>query len=450
MNAPTPPVPSAPTPPGGVGDTLRILRDAPQQALARLEARIAAGRGDYRTWHNLAVGRANLEDLEGALVAVGRAREAAPASAITHYLAGKLLQAAGRPADALQAYDVVARCDSGFRRLAAQRGVAHFFLGEVEAARREFERAIEEDPLDTVARFNLAVIAVALHDFELARRTLEDLIAREPENASRTCQLLVELGGAQVVQETLTQTHRIKNFLGIVGDRLRRFVESTLECPDALSGEQREDLLAIRDDYERVYGDLVVFLRAIQPRPMKLAAIDLRRLLDRVVFVASHRAQGTKVERHYASELPLVRCDLDALQEAFLNLLLNAFDAVAEVPDRAGHVIVSAQPAGAHVRVSVTDNGAGIAPGNLARVFQFGFTTKGLGTGIGLSFTRRVVEEHGGTVLIESESGQGTTIHCQLPVAPVISESLANRSLRVHLFQDLRELILQEDDELGI
>lgn len=425
-----------------VSDTQRIVRDDPRRALKRLEERIQAGQADYRTWHNLAVAKANLGDLDGAIVAVRSSVQAAPDSVVTWFLKAKLLQEADLHEAALTAYERVAQLDPAYPRLTANRGVVRFFLDDLEGAIEDLDRALEEEPTDGAALFNLAVVHVVKKDFARAQRCLEKLIELEPHNASSYYPFLVELGRTQVIEETLTQTHRIKNFMGIVGDRLRRFVGRELTN---LDDEGQEDLEGIRDDYERIYGDLVVFLRAIQPRTMRIAAIDFRRLIDRVTFVAINKGEGVAVERHYADDLPMVRCDLDMLQEAFLNLLLNAIDAVEEADQETGLVKIQVEARGGGVEVAFIDDGVGIAEGDLARIFQFGFTTKSLGTGIGLSFTKKIIEQHGGTMTVESVPGEGTTIRCFLPASPTVSKNLSNRALRVQLFKEPRELILEED-----
>lgn len=431
-----------------VGDTLRILRDAPRQALLVLQHRIDSGAGDYRTWHNYAVAKANVGDLEGALEAVAVSLEQAPASVMTQFLYGKLLQEADRFADALTAYERVEELDPSCPRLYANQGVVRFFLDDTEGAVRDLTKALQADPQDTASLFNLAVVHMAAKSFRNAQQALEQLITLEPDRAAYYYQFLVELGRAQVIDETLTQSHRIKNFMGIVGDRLRRVCGSDI---DMLEADVRDDLLAVRDDYERVYGDLVIFLRAIQPRPIRLRTADLRRLLDRVVFVAVDKSSKVRVRREFEANLPEVHCDPDMLQEAFLNLLLNAIDAVEEGPREEGEVVIQARVQGDGVQVAFVDEGVGIRPGDLDRIFQFGFTTKSLGTGIGLSFTRKIVEQHGGKMEVESETGRGTSIRCFLPAKPQISETLTNQAFRVQLFQHPRELILEEPGvDLGI
>ena len=146
---------------------------------------------------------------------------------------------------------------------------------------------------------------------------------------------------------------------------------------------------------------------------------------------------------------------MDQMQEAFLNMLLNALDAVSgsesRDSDEPGRVRIRAELEDGGIAISFEDNGIGIPEGELDRIFQFGFTTKSLGTGIGLAYTRRIIEDHGGRIEVESREGTGTTLRCFLPLEPQISDNLANLAIRSQLLENPRELILEEDGEdLGI
>jgi signal transduction histidine kinase len=116
----------------------------------------------------------------------------------------------------------------------------------------------------------------------------------------------------------------------------------------------------------------------------------------------------------------LVEADPDRLAEAFINVIDNALDACRE----GGAVMVRTVPnpdSGDRICVEVTDTGDGIAAENLTKVFDPFFTTKpvGKGTGLGLAITCRVVEEHGGEIVIESALGKGTRVRILIPRSQV-------------------------------
>ncbi len=431
-------------------ETLRILRDDPRLALVRLEERVRCGAADQRTWHNLAVARARCGDLAGALQAIDEALVHAADSAPSHFLAGVLRRNAGDYAAALAAFARAAELSPEFPRLAANRGVARFFAGDREGAARDLEAAAALEPRDATCLFNLALAQVALKRFEAAAGTFARLIALEPESAPRYARLLVELGRAQAIEEVLSQTHRLKNFMAITTDGLRRWSERRR---GSLEAQTRAELEGLRADFEQIYSDTVSFLGAIRPYSMRPARVDLRRVLERLIFVVGNRCEGIEIVRDFAAEMPSVSCDVDQLQEAFLNLILNALEAVAasRADGRQGRVTIACAPAGEYVAIAVEDNGTGIAEADLDRIFTLGFTTKKLGAGVGLAYTRRVLEDHGGRIEIESRLGSGTRARCLVPIEAHVPKNLANLALHSQFLEDPRELILPEEEgDLGL
>ena len=116
-------------------------------------------------------------------------------------------------------------------------------------------------------------------------------------------------------------------------------------------------------------------------------------------------------------ELPEVECYPHLLNQVFLNVLVNAGQAI----EGEGRVTVRTRREDGRVRVSISDTGRGIQPEHRAKIFSAGFTTKpvGEGTGLGLSISRSiVVERHGGAMDFESEPGKGTTFHIVIPMHP--------------------------------
>jgi signal transduction histidine kinase len=143
---------------------------------------------------------------------------------------------------------------------------------------------------------------------------------------------------------------------------------------------------------------------------------DLNEVLDNTLKLARcefrHRIQ---VETDYG-QIPKVECDPHQLGQVFLNLLVNAGQAI----EGEGKVAVRTRLDGDSVVVSISDNGSGIPPEHHSEVFSSGFTTKpaGIGTGLGLAISRDiVVEAHGGMIDFESEPGKGTTFHIRIPVS---------------------------------
>lgn len=116
-----------------------------------------------------------------------------------------------------------------------------------------------------------------------------------------------------------------------------------------------------------------------------------------------------------AGELPEVECYPQMLNQVFLNLLVNAGQAI----EGAGTIAVRTREEGGEVHITIADSGRGMTPEQKAKAFQAGFTTKpvGEGTGLGLSIAKEIIEDkHGGTLDFESEPGVGTTFHIRIPV----------------------------------
>jgi signal transduction histidine kinase len=119
-------------------------------------------------------------------------------------------------------------------------------------------------------------------------------------------------------------------------------------------------------------------------------------------------------------ELPPFSCHLGAINQVFLNLILNAADAIEESvrgTGRIGHIGIKTRCEDGQIVIAVSDDGAGIPPAVRSRIFEQFFTTKpvGKGTGQGLAITRQIVLSHDGTITFSSEEGKGTTFLVRFP-----------------------------------
>jgi signal transduction histidine kinase len=144
---------------------------------------------------------------------------------------------------------------------------------------------------------------------------------------------------------------------------------------------------------------------------------DLRPLLEDVLHVASAQLRSrANVMREYDDDLPQVICAPQQLRQVFLNLVVNAAQAV----EPGGNVLVATRQDGGQVIVSVGDDGCGIAPDVIDRIFDPFFTTKpvGEGTGLGLGIAHQIVTSHDGAIEVESAPGRGTVFRVRLPAAP--------------------------------
>lgn len=157
-----------------------------------------------------------------------------------------------------------------------------------------------------------------------------------------------------------------------------------------------------------------------QAQGLKLAPLSVDALVGEAI--ADVHPADVAVACAIAADLPKVRADRDHLRSVIANLLLNAREAVAarhQQAESSGHIDVRASAAGPRVILEVKDNGCGMSPeflrDGLFRPFQ---STKSKGLGIGMFQARQVIEQHGGSIQVQSEQGVGTTVRISLPLAP--------------------------------
>ncbi|MFN7920729.1 MAG: ATP-binding protein [Bryobacteraceae bacterium] len=144
--------------------------------------------------------------------------------------------------------------------------------------------------------------------------------------------------------------------------------------------------------------------------------IDLNRVVRETLSIVEHQIEkaNVRVDLSLDSSLGGVRGNFGKLQQVFLNLVLNARDAM----DEGGTLRIASRTAGDSVQIDVSDSGKGIANEDLPRIYDPFFTTKGMkkGTGLGLAVTYGIVREHGGTIEAASEPGRGTTFRLEFPL----------------------------------
>lgn len=148
--------------------------------------------------------------------------------------------------------------------------------------------------------------------------------------------------------------------------------------------------------------------------PMSAVSVN-RAIADTVAIVENeYRSDNIMVELSLDENIPTISGNTNYLQQVFLNLLINARDAMPH----GGKIIISSVHSGQHIIIRFSDTGVGIEKEHLERVFQAFFTTKqeGSGTGLGLSICQKIISQHEGKLRVESEIGAGTTFTITLPV----------------------------------
>jgi signal transduction histidine kinase len=221
------------------------------------------------------------------------------------------------------------------------------------------------------------------------------------------------------LQENLRRLDRLAN-LGLVAASVAHEVKNGLVAINTFiellmqKGDDKEMTAVVRRELKRIDALVTQMLRFSATKPATFTTVQVYDLLDHSLRLLEHQMSGRMItlKRDYRATPGTVRGDESQLQQAFMNLLLNAVEAMGNN----GELTVTTENAGTHrLKILIRDTGTGIAGENLPRLFEPFFTTKKNGTGLGLAICRRVVEEHHGTIEVQSEAGQGSTFIVSLP-----------------------------------
>ncbi len=194
------------------------------------------------------------------------------------------------------------------------------------------------------------------------------------------------------------------------------------DLPD--SSPARAVVKDVRQEIARINRIVTDLLQTARPHPPKVRKSDLNTTVEHAVMLGRQQALSKSVEitLHKDPALPEVEHDSDQIHQVMLNLLLNALQAI----ELNGKVAVAIELRGENAVIEVADNGRGISPDHLPNIFRPFFTTKGDGTGLGLSLARRIIEDHQGRIDVTSTVGKGTTFSVVLPLQRAgASESVA-------------------------
>ena len=210
--------------------------------------------------------------------------------------------------------------------------------------------------------------------------------------------------------------HEIRNPLTSIKILIHSLVDEM-----ATPASREKDLAVIETEIEQVNKIIKQFLDFARPRPPSLEPIDVRKVLEETLalIVYEMEAQEVLLEREYAPGLPPVPMDREQMKQVFLNLLLNAIQAMEQggklkVATALKHPVPGANR-GSFAKISFQDTGKGIPEDVKGKVFEPFYSTKEGGIGLGLSIAQRIVEEHGGEIRLESSPGKGTVFYLTIP-----------------------------------
>jgi PAS domain S-box-containing protein len=203
--------------------------------------------------------------------------------------------------------------------------------------------------------------------------------------------------------------HEIRNPLIAVGGFARQLHEA-LDADDS----RREYTSIILEEVtrlEQILREQLTLERHLQP---VLAPVEINQILKDVRKLLSHGMLSSRIRLigNLADGLPVTMGDANQLKQAFLNIISNA---IQSMPD-GGSIEIGTEQLGQTIVVTVSDDGPGIPAEVMSKLFVPFFTTRKAGSGLGMPVTRRIVENHGGSISVESEKGRGTTVSITIPI----------------------------------
>ncbi|MGD1865185.1 MAG: ATP-binding protein [Phormidesmis sp.] len=292
-------------------------------------------------------------------------------------------------------------------------------------------------------------------ELALSAQTLEERVEQRTEALSEALTELKDTQSQLIQTEKMSSlgqmvagiAHEINNPISFVQGNispLTHYFEDIVDLLETYQREYPEPVAAIADkqedieidfllqDVTKILGsmkmgtqrvrDIVVSLRNFSRLDEStIKDVDLCEGLDSTLLILNHRIkQGVKVTKHYET-LPLVSCSPAQLNQVFTNIIANALDAMfdADVPTK--ELVVSArQCQGEQVQVSIRDTGPGMPAEVIDKIFDPFFTTKpvGKGTGLGLGICFKIIQQHQGTLVVNSDPGNGTEFVITLPKQP--------------------------------
>jgi two-component system NtrC family sensor kinase len=295
------------------------------------------------------------------------------------------------------------------------------------AQRQEFDSALETTAHGQQVE-NLELRATrsdgTLGHFSISLSPMRD----EQNTVNSVVVVMTDITDAALLQAKLAHSERMATIGRLVSGvahevnnplaAILGFTDLLLENP-AVPAAAREDLQIILQETQRTKAIVQDLLSFARQRPVKRELVQINLILKQTTKLRSYDflSHGVEVIEQYDPQLPSVFGDAQQLQQVFLNLLNNAYDAIEE-SGRRGTIHLQTLQLSDWVEVTIRDNGTGIV--DVERIFDPFYTTKqpGKGTGLGLSICYGIVRAHGGEIQCRSNSNQeGSTFSVRIPVA---------------------------------
>ena len=233
---------------------------------------------------------------------------------------------------------------------------------------------------------------------------------REMEERAQAAERLLSVGrlGAGLA-------HEIRNPLNAIGMAVQRLHREFLPVQEDRADEYDRFMKVIREEIKRLSQMVDRFVLFSKPYRLDLKPWPLTDIIDSMLtlFAEEVKAKSVALREEIDPGLPPIVVDKEKITQALINVVTNSLHAM----EGGGDLTVRAfSDRKGWVGVSVTDSGRGISQEEIVRVFDYAYTTREKGLGLGLPIARKIIEEHGGRITVESQVGRGTTVSMSLPV----------------------------------
>lgn len=306
-----------------------------------------------------------------------------------------------------------------------------FILADMSDLPSSRETRELQDALSAIVYFTLAgLLTYYFAKGERDQRHRQEILASTLEKTNEDLQLtqqhltdrLTEMAQMEERLQRITQmatlgevagqmAHEIRNPLGIIKGAASMLAKK-ISDPSI-----RQHLSVLQEEVNHLNTAVEGILRLGTPLRIQFSKIDLVTLIQKVIQVSTAWASPTHSVIHFpVPPNPFsVEGDYDLLHQAFTNLVRNGLQAMANGKGGALTIHIEASPDQEHITTTITDSGIGLSEQDATRLGEPFFTKRPGGIGLGLSLTKRIIKEHGGSIEVESEPGQGTSVIVFLP-----------------------------------
>lgn len=282
----------------------------------------------------------------------------------------------------------------------------------------------------------IGILAIAR---DISERRRAEASRRELEKKAELASRLATVG-----EMAAGIAHEINNPLtGVIG------FAGLLKAKD-LPDDVKKQVELINTGAERVANIVRRLLTYARQQKPQRTMVNINDILANTLELRAYAMQSNniQVKCEFDSRLPFIAADASQIQQVFLNIILNA-ETEMRLAHGKGNLLVKTKLKERSIKITFRDDGPGISPENIQKVFDPFFTTRevGQGTGLGLSVCHGIVTEHGGRIYVESEMGKGATFFVELPISPQAGgQSVAEKNLE-NVYVALKSRVLVVDDE---